>query len=108
MSKRYARLQSGMKRSAWKCRQRRGSQANVGSNRALASTYLDKLGVLRYDGIHLGLKTAQDQLADFVGCSRPFLNRELKQLEKELAIQVTFSKIVVRDEHLLTSIVIDG
>lgn len=68
----------------------------------------NQFGLLCHDGVHLNLKIAQDQLADFVGCSRPALNRELKQLERELIIQVRYSKIVVIDESMLTAIAIDG
>lgn len=59
-------------------------------------------GVIRFDGIHLSLKVSQDQLSGYVGCSRPILNQELKQLELEGLIKVQYSHVAILDEsHLL-------
>lgn len=69
---------------------------------------VNQFGVPRDDGIHLGMKMAQDQLADYVGCSRPVLNRELKLLEQDRIILIRYSQIIVVDEPLLTSIAMDG
>lgn len=69
---------------------------------------VNQFGVPRDDGIHLSLRMAQDQLADYVGCSRPVLNRELKLLEQDRIIQIRYSHIIVLDEPLLTSIAVDG
>lgn len=61
-------------------------------------------GVIRFDGIHLSLKVSQDQLSGYVGCSRPILNQELKQLELEGLIKVQYSHVSILDESHLRAI----
>jgi CRP/FNR family transcriptional regulator, cyclic AMP receptor protein len=56
------------------------------------------------EGVTLSLKLSQEELADMVGCSRPMINRELKQLEQDGAITMTYSHYVIRDPGVLASI----
>ncbi len=39
-----------------------------------------------------------------IGCSRPMVNRELKSLEKEGVIRMTYSHYVIQDVDRLRSI----
>jgi DNA-binding transcriptional regulator LsrR (DeoR family) len=48
---------------------------------------------------------SQDEFADMVGCSRPVVNRQLKQLERESIIRTTYSHFVILDVNALQSIV---
>ncbi len=56
-------------------------------------------------GVAISLKLSQEELAAIVGCSRPMLNRELKQLESDGAIRTTYSHYVITNAGLLRSIV---
>jgi CRP-like cAMP-binding protein len=56
------------------------------------------------EGVSISLKLSQEELADMVGCSRPMINRELKQLEEDGAIRTTYSHYVVTDLKLLQAI----
>lgn len=67
----------------------------------LASPY----GVPRPGGTAITLKLSQEELAFMVGCSRPMINRELKQLESEGAIRKTYSHFIVTDADRLRAIV---
>jgi CRP-like cAMP-binding protein len=67
-----------------------------------------QFGMIRSDGIHLSLKVSQDQLSEYVGCSRPILNRELKQLEQVGLIKVHYSQVVILDESRLIATAVDG
>jgi CRP-like cAMP-binding protein len=59
-------------------------------------------------GISIALKLSQGDLADMIGCSRPVLNRELRQLEREGAITTDYSCFVVTNAALLQSIAENG
>ncbi|MGT2434199.1 Crp/Fnr family transcriptional regulator (plasmid) [Cupriavidus basilensis] len=65
----------------------------------------DPYGSMEADGVAISLKLSQEEMAFMVGCSRPMINRELKQLEREGAIRKTYSHLVVTDAALLRSIV---
>lgn len=54
-------------------------------------------GLPRDDGLAISLKLSQDEFADMVGCSRPVVNRELKQLEAQGVIRMTYSHFVITD-----------
>lgn len=55
----------------------------------------------------IGLQLAQAELARLLGASRQRINQELKAMEREGAIRLGRSGLVVRDRHLLLRIV-DG
>jgi CRP/FNR family transcriptional regulator, cyclic AMP receptor protein len=60
------------------------------------------------EGVSISLKLSQEELADMVGCSRPMINRELKQLELDGAIKTTYSHYVVTDLKLLQTVASAG
>lgn len=64
----------------------------------------DPYGLPRADGLAISLKLSQDEFADMVGCSRPMANRELKQLEGNGVIRMTYSHFVILDLDKLRSI----
>ncbi|KUE85101.1 hypothetical protein ASL20_30185 [Cupriavidus necator] len=64
-------------------------------------------GTAAAQGVAISLKLSQEELADMVGCSRPMVNRELKHLEMEGVIKMTYSHYVITDVSRLRSIV-DG
>jgi CRP/FNR family transcriptional regulator, cyclic AMP receptor protein len=63
-----------------------------------------EFGLSRKDGIDIALKLSQDELAESVGCSRPILNRELKALEREGLIKVSYSQITIVNEGRVVDI----
>lgn len=65
---------------------------------------VEAYGLLRTEGISISLKLSQDEFADMLGRSRPIINRELKQLEREGVIQTTYSHFVVLDLQRLQAI----
>lgn len=65
----------------------------------------DPYGAMEADGVAISLRLSQEEMAFMVGCSRPMINRELKQFEREGAIRKTYSHLVVTDAALLRSIV---
>ncbi|SCU86371.1 Crp/Fnr family transcriptional regulator [Cupriavidus necator] len=61
-------------------------------------------GVPASEGVAISLKLSQEELADMIGCSRPMANRELKGLEKDGAIRMTYSHYVITDLERLRAI----
>ncbi|TDG17288.1 Crp/Fnr family transcriptional regulator [Paraburkholderia silviterrae] len=61
-------------------------------------------GVPAPQGVAISLKLSQEELADMIGCSRPMANRELKELEKEGAISMTYSRYSIIDIERLRAI----
>jgi len=61
----------------------------------------EPFGLPRADGLAISLKLSQDEFADMVGCSRPMANRELKQLESQGVIRMTYSHFVILDIEAL-------
>lgn len=55
-------------------------------------------------GVSLSLRLSQAELADLVGWSRPVVNRELKKMEKEGLLQLSYSHMIIRDLPGLTQI----
>jgi CRP-like cAMP-binding protein len=66
---------------------------------------IEPYGLAEANGVAISLKLSQEELAFMVGCSRPMLNRELKQLESEGVIRTTYSHYVITNADLLESIV---
>jgi CRP-like cAMP-binding protein len=58
-------------------------------------------GLPREDGLAISLKLSQDEFADMLGCSRPVINRELKQLEARGVIRMTYSHFVITNLEAL-------
>lgn len=58
-------------------------------------------GLPRSDGLVISLKLSQDEFADMVGCSRPMANRELKQMESQGWIRMTYSHFAILDLEAL-------
>lgn len=71
--------------------------------RALLSL-VEPYGMPRAEGISISLKLSQDEFADMLGRSRPVINRELKQLERDGVIQTTYSHFVVLDIQQLRAV----
>jgi CRP-like cAMP-binding protein len=69
---------------------------------------IEPYGSQESNGVAISLKLSQEEFAFMVGCSRPMLNRELKQLESEGAIRTTYSHYVITNAELLRSIVGEG
>lgn len=65
---------------------------------------VEPYGRTNKEGVTISLKLSQEELADMVGCSRAMINRELKQLEQDGAITMTYSHYVIRDPTILESI----
>lgn len=63
----------------------------------LAKSY----GVEQDDGILIGLQLAQEDLAQLVGASRQRVNQELKNLEREGAVRVEPTRLVVLSREKL-------
>jgi CRP-like cAMP-binding protein len=66
----------------------------------LAKSY----GVEQEDGIRIGLQLAQEDLAQLVGASRQRVNQELKGLEREGAIRVEPTRLVVLSREKLMQV----
>ena len=62
-------------------------------------------GLPRPSGVAISLKLSQDEFADMLGRTRQSVNRELKQLERENIISMSYSHFIVRDERALSAIV---
>lgn len=62
-------------------------------------------GLPRPNGVAIALKLSQDEFADMLGRTRQSVNRELKQLEREAVIEMTYSHFIIRDEAALRGIV---
>lgn len=65
-------------------------------------------GIPAPQGVAISLKLSQEELADMIGCSRPMANRELKGLEKDGAIRMTYSHYVITDIERLRAIAAGG
>jgi DNA-binding GntR family transcriptional regulator len=63
----------------------------------LAKSY----GVEQEDGIRIGLQLAQEDLAQLVGASRQRVNQELKGLERDGAVRVEPTRLVVLSREKL-------
>ena len=66
----------------------------------LAKSY----GVEQEDGIRIGLQLAQEDLAQLVGASRQRVNQELKNLEREGAVRVEPTRLVVLSREKLMQV----
>jgi CRP-like cAMP-binding protein len=66
----------------------------------LANAY----GVRQGDEIRIGLHLAQEDLAQLVGASRQRVNQELKNFEREAAVRVEPTRLVVLDADKLSRI----
>jgi len=58
-------------------------------------------GVVQGDEIRIGLQLAQEDLAQLVGASRQRVNQELKELEREGALRVEPTRLVVLSKEKL-------
>ncbi|MEJ8858176.1 Crp/Fnr family transcriptional regulator [Variovorax robiniae] len=65
-------------------------------------------GLPRDGGLEISLKLSQDEFADMVGCSRPVINRELKQLEAQGLIRMTYSHFVIVEPAALRRLADDS
>ncbi len=65
---------------------------------------VEPYGMHRPEGIAISLKLSQDEFADMLGRSRPVINRELKQLEREGVIEMSYSRFLIPDIKKLRSI----
>ena len=61
-------------------------------------------GVRQGEEIRIGLQLAQEDLAQLVGASRQRVNQELKNFERELAVRVEPTRLVVLDQEKLARI----
>ncbi|MDK3023147.1 Crp/Fnr family transcriptional regulator [Cupriavidus taiwanensis] len=68
---------------------------------------LDPYGMPRNEGVAISLKLSQDEFADMVGRSRPTVNRELKQLERDGIIRITYSHFLILDVAALNAVAAD-
>jgi CRP-like cAMP-binding protein len=64
---------------------------------ALAKSY----GIAQGDEVRIGLQLAQEDLAQLVGASRQRVNQELKELEREGALRIEPTRIVVLSREKL-------
>lgn len=71
----------------------------------LLLSLLSSYGLPRAQGMAISLKLSQFELADMLGTSRQSVNKELKALEREGLIQMTYSHFIVRNQQLLQEIV---
>ncbi|WP_427305991.1 Crp/Fnr family transcriptional regulator [Cupriavidus sp. H39] len=53
------------------------------------------------EGVSLTLRMSQAEFADLVGWSRPKVNQELKRIEAESIIQVSYSRVLILDMERL-------
>ena len=63
-------------------------------------------GLPRASGVAISLKLSQDEFADMLGRTRQSVNRELKQLERDGVISMTYSHFTIRDKAALKAIVV--
>ncbi len=66
----------------------------------LAKSY----GIAQEDGVRIGLQLAQEDLAQLVGASRQRVNQELKTLEREGAVRVEPTRLVVLSRERLIEV----
>lgn len=66
----------------------------------------DKFGVESARGIAIGLKLSQEEVADIVGCSRPKINSEMKELERIGLIEVLYKCIHIVDYQRLRALAV--
>jgi CRP-like cAMP-binding protein len=55
--------------------------------------------------VRIGLQLAQEELAQLLGASRQRVNQELKAMEREEAIRIEPSGLVIRQREALTRII---
>ncbi|WP_267220367.1 Crp/Fnr family transcriptional regulator [Dyella silvae] len=67
----------------------------------------DTFGLDTGKGKFIGLKVSQGELADVVGCSRPKLNLEIKELEREGLIEIFYSRIRILDHPRLLALAME-
>ncbi len=67
----------------------------------LAQTY----GTMGEDGIEIGLRLPQEDLAQLLGASRQRVNQELKLLERQGWVRARYGQLVVRDLEALKRII---
>jgi CRP-like cAMP-binding protein len=60
------------------------------------------------DGIEIGLRLAQEDLAQLLGASRQRVNRELKAMERRGVLSARYGRLRLRDEVLLRAIALGG
>ncbi len=68
-------------------------------------TLMASYGLPRDRGVAITLKLSQDEFADMLGRTRQSVNRELKQLERDGIIEMTYSHFIILDEQALSTIV---
>lgn len=71
----------------------------------LLLTLMTSYGLPRDRGVAISLKLSQDEFADMLGRTRQSVNRELKQLERDGIIEMTYSHFIILDEQTLSAIV---
>lgn len=71
----------------------------------LLLSLMNSYGLPRPEGVAISLKLSQDEIADMLGCTRQSANRELKELQRENIIEMTYSRFIVRDQQALEAIV---
>ena len=71
----------------------------------LLLSLMSSYGLPREYGVAISLKLSQDELADMLGRTRQGVNKELKLLEREGIIEMTYSHFIVRDPQALSKIV---
>ena len=62
------------------------------------------VSVLDSSEVRIGLQLAQEELAQLLGASRQRVNQELKTMEREAAIRIEPSGLVVRSREALVRI----
>jgi CRP/FNR family cyclic AMP-dependent transcriptional regulator len=67
---------------------------------SLASAY----GLPREGSVHISLKLSQDTFADMLACTRQSANRELKRLEREGVIDMSYSQFTILDPATLAAV----
>ena len=65
---------------------------------------MSQYGLKRGNAVEIGLKLSQEELADMIGRTRQSVNKELKALEREGVIRMTYSTFLIVNEAALTDI----
>lgn len=96
------------------CRRSRLLYENVSDNALLPLrarcarmllTLMTSYGLPRDGGVSISLKLSQDEFADMLGRTRQSVNRELKQLERDGMIEMTYSHFIIIDEQALNAVI---